>query len=562
MPFKSEAQRKWMWANHPEMAKHWQSVTPKGKKLPEHVKQAAFLDELSLIMKKAEDSEVPHDGSIGAKESSLMPAGPLGNDSPSKESAEESSPVGDWVSQHPVLTSLGVGGLGAGAIVGKRLLTKALPARGNVQRQLRRVAQKGGIGFNAPTNAMRLQDVSLLEKLKHNVRTMGAAKPIYTDPQGYVLSKAKTRPGTVKGVSVGLDPDAAASGLPGEVIYGGAKGRDMTRMDKAMREISERGKVFESGKQVGLGDLFASGGSVRSFVKKHGIKPPNSALGVVDKKRYLSELQGALKKQFRRGGDVYQPGFVLKPHDIPASGGRFASHKEDWGKMYADYEKRLKPQIEALRKDYVKNQKKYGDQSWENVLANKFRDDKAYGGVGLAQAISRPGKAKVERMMNLKKSLGTPAEYRVHTIGGEVPNELAVHRYGSVREVMSRIPGLRKLVTGGSLGSKEEAADWVRKNVLPKVSQKYRRGNFGMDVARVKRPDGSYTYRLVELNPGSTEGVSGFLTDSPVAPANMYKWLHGKEAPVETGLKAVAGGGALAGATGLGLSAMRNKSAS
>jgi len=37
MPFKSQAQRAWMYANHPEMAKRWEKHTPKGKKLPEHV---------------------------------------------------------------------------------------------------------------------------------------------------------------------------------------------------------------------------------------------------------------------------------------------------------------------------------------------------------------------------------------------------------------------------------------------------------------------------------------------------------------------------------------------
>jgi GH24 family phage-related lysozyme (muramidase) len=34
MPFKSEAQRAWMYANHPEMAKRWDKHTRKGKKLP------------------------------------------------------------------------------------------------------------------------------------------------------------------------------------------------------------------------------------------------------------------------------------------------------------------------------------------------------------------------------------------------------------------------------------------------------------------------------------------------------------------------------------------------
>ena len=37
MPFASDKQRKWMWANDPEMAKRWSKETPKGKKLPEYV---------------------------------------------------------------------------------------------------------------------------------------------------------------------------------------------------------------------------------------------------------------------------------------------------------------------------------------------------------------------------------------------------------------------------------------------------------------------------------------------------------------------------------------------
>ncbi len=37
MPFKSKAQRRWMYANKPEMAKKWEKHTPKSKKLPEKV---------------------------------------------------------------------------------------------------------------------------------------------------------------------------------------------------------------------------------------------------------------------------------------------------------------------------------------------------------------------------------------------------------------------------------------------------------------------------------------------------------------------------------------------
>ena len=37
VPFKSKRQRRWMYANKPEMAKRWEKHTPKGKKLPEKV---------------------------------------------------------------------------------------------------------------------------------------------------------------------------------------------------------------------------------------------------------------------------------------------------------------------------------------------------------------------------------------------------------------------------------------------------------------------------------------------------------------------------------------------
>lgn len=38
MPFKSQSQRKWMYANDPKMAEKWEKETPKGK-LPKKVKK-------------------------------------------------------------------------------------------------------------------------------------------------------------------------------------------------------------------------------------------------------------------------------------------------------------------------------------------------------------------------------------------------------------------------------------------------------------------------------------------------------------------------------------------
>lgn len=38
MPFKSKAQKRFLYSQHPEIAEEFAEHTPKGKKLPEHVK--------------------------------------------------------------------------------------------------------------------------------------------------------------------------------------------------------------------------------------------------------------------------------------------------------------------------------------------------------------------------------------------------------------------------------------------------------------------------------------------------------------------------------------------
>lgn len=43
MPFESQAQRRFMYAKHPEIAKRWEKHTSKGEKLPEKVKEAFSL---------------------------------------------------------------------------------------------------------------------------------------------------------------------------------------------------------------------------------------------------------------------------------------------------------------------------------------------------------------------------------------------------------------------------------------------------------------------------------------------------------------------------------------
>lgn len=39
MPFKSKAQRRYMFSKHPKIAKRWAKHTPKGKRLPNKVRR-------------------------------------------------------------------------------------------------------------------------------------------------------------------------------------------------------------------------------------------------------------------------------------------------------------------------------------------------------------------------------------------------------------------------------------------------------------------------------------------------------------------------------------------
>lgn len=40
MPFVSSAQRRWMWSQHPGMARKWEDATPSHMSLPQHVRDA------------------------------------------------------------------------------------------------------------------------------------------------------------------------------------------------------------------------------------------------------------------------------------------------------------------------------------------------------------------------------------------------------------------------------------------------------------------------------------------------------------------------------------------
>lgn len=61
MPFRSEAQRRYLFAKHPDVAREFAEATPKGKKLPEKVKRAYVLggaDALDVLGLKSAAEEL------------------------------------------------------------------------------------------------------------------------------------------------------------------------------------------------------------------------------------------------------------------------------------------------------------------------------------------------------------------------------------------------------------------------------------------------------------------------------------------------------------------------
>ncbi|MFA4972111.1 MAG: hypothetical protein WC683_05825 [bacterium] len=58
MPIRSEAQRRYLWANHPEIAKRWEEHTNPNARLPEHVpkktkQHRAKMDHVRVSMRRS-----------------------------------------------------------------------------------------------------------------------------------------------------------------------------------------------------------------------------------------------------------------------------------------------------------------------------------------------------------------------------------------------------------------------------------------------------------------------------------------------------------------------------
>jgi len=549
MPFKSEAQRRYMHAKHPTIAKRWEKHTPKGEKLPEKIAEAlqnGFLDELIKISSAATSTENP----------SFL------------------SKAKNWVSAHPGTTAIIGGGLVGGGIVGAKMVPgklSTIPTISNIQR----AARKGGIGFTVTTSAKNVKDkVPMLERIKARLTT-GGHTPIYLTEAGDVMDISK--PVASKRVTVGVTD----SGLntKGELHLGGVSpGSEKAKsITKVIDELESGGKPRELEKSVGLSQYFGKGMDISAVMKKYNIAAPGQSLN--EQAAFLRKLQGAMKAEFG------EKGFVMKPSGMAASGGAFPSQEGDWASLWKDYIRRLKPKMDKDLADMTINPQDYDKYiAPDLMLALMHRNDPAYVGTALESALRDPIKTlgqekldlvrhgpgtskKIKSWINTIKGRpihdvkGDPAEYRVHVIGGEVPHSLAYERYAFGREGIRRIPLLKNL-RRKKFGTPEDAAKWVRENVVPSLQKELKEGTLGLDVARVKNIDGSYGYKIIELNPSHpVRGGSGFLDAelNPAATQDVSRFLLGRSDPLTSVAHVGIGGAPAALGSYAGASALNSK---
>lgn len=110
MPFKSRAQEKWMFANHPRMARRWAAHTPKGKKLPAHVKKALDGYYAATRLKQALGEPIhgvtplktysPAQRAIGQQQANSVQNGPFPYGRDAAPLQQVRNVVGDAVAQH------------------------------------------------------------------------------------------------------------------------------------------------------------------------------------------------------------------------------------------------------------------------------------------------------------------------------------------------------------------------------------------------------------------------------------------------------------------------------
>jgi hypothetical protein len=253
-----------------------------------------------------------------------------------------------------------------------------------------------------------------------------------------------------------------------------------------------------------------------------------------DRRTAVTELQSRVLSN--HGHDV-----ALKPSYGLASGGKFPRAAGDWGAHLEAYDAHMADP--ANRKAFNAAKRK-----GQNAHAQYMKDRGLYEGHTLHTALKNPNDVILQKWVD--QPMG---EWRVHTMAGSAPSQLMAPRFiKGPSDVLHHVPG----VPGGH----GQMQHWMENEVLAKLPEKYRKGNFAFDVMPHRKPDGSTGFKILEVNPTEratatgSGASSGFLDPlaNPFVGHKHYRAATGRQTPLKAGL----GAGLAAGAAGLGASAL------
>lgn len=312
------------------------------------------------------------------------------------------------------------------------------------------------------------------------------------------------------------------AGVRKNPIRGGHDLEGDLRTQNATTDLALAGKGREADilAQHAPGSVLPSATNLRPFVPQtRGTPTPAQARA----------FQKAVAKHYASQGiDNYA---IKTTHGL-TSGGEFPRAEHDWGKVLEQYNTHMaKPEnLTAYRRARAEG---------ENAAIDYLRANEIHEGHVLRTALKNPRRAMAQQWADEPLH-----EYRVHSHQGVVDPRLVSSRMTSHTPLKLRMEGV----------SPDAAAQFAQ-HTLDQLPPHLRKGTFGMDVMPIRNPDGTISYKMVEMNPAergsatNAGGSSGFLDSDTIPGAGWkhYRAMTGKHTEPAALLGATAAGTGAAG---------------
>ena len=338
----------------------------------------------------------------------------------------------------------------------------------------------------------------------------------------------------IEGVVAGRHEGAYGSKAqtPASLIHGGTDIEGPLSTQKILTQLGQSGKAVEAD----LLQQHAPGSSpyTRTDVGTIGKGLPIDTLA--NRLNSAEELRRRLLNAHGADND-----FILKPSMGYGSSGTFPKSTHNWADQLKQFEEHITDPVHAQA---LKKIESIGGTD----LAHYLKKHNIAEGHTLHQALRDPSSVISQNL--IKNRLG---EWRVHTLAGEAPEHLMAPRsVKTIGEVARLAPTYANL---GKLKTRDLKA--FIEDVMSKLPEKYRQGNFGIDVMPYREANGKISFKIIELNPTEAAshmgegGGSGYLVPNmvPFAGHLHSRAATGRHTPLIAGLGGLAAASAVGGLT-------------